>query len=203
MYILSLTGLNRRKALYSIKCSGDELRLQYCHHETEETGRCRYYEMASVECSECKELVFFSTFSYTHLVFLKFCQFFSIFLLIDAPDIVMDYREMKKSMFIESRYLYELSCAYEEKCLSSTASHYIRYPHVFQRTLIRFTSRFWNRGTSDFVTNVNKDDWEWHDCHAHYHSMERFSDYDLIGEYPPILFLSTISHLRTNCILVN
>ena len=105
------------------------------------------------------------------------------FLSIDAPDIVMDYREMKKSMFIESRPLYELSCAFEEKCLSSTASYYIHYPHAFSRTLIRFTSRFWNRGTSDFVTNVKKDDWEWHDCHAHYHSMERFADYDLVGNY--------------------
>ena len=108
---------------------------------------------------------------------------FFLFLLIDAPDIVMDYREMKKSMFIESRPLYELSCAFEEKCLSSTASYYIHYPHAFSRTLIRFTSRFWNRGTSDFVTNVNKDNWEWHDCHAHYHSMERFADYDLVGKY--------------------
>ncbi|XP_066927214.1 lysyl oxidase homolog 2B-like [Clytia hemisphaerica] len=146
-------GLNRRKGLYNIKCSGDELRLQYCHHETDKTGRCRYYEMASVECSRY------------------------------APDIVMDYREMKRSMRIESRPFNELTCAFEEKCLSSSANNYYwyqAYGHAMQRTLIRFTSRFWNRGTSDYRPDVHKDRWEWHDCHAHYHSMERFADYDLV-----------------------
>ncbi|XP_066934900.1 lysyl oxidase homolog 2B-like [Clytia hemisphaerica] len=143
-------GLSRRKGLYNIKCSGDELRLQYCHHETDKTGRCRYYEMASVECSRY------------------------------APDIVMDYRQMKKSMRIESVSLVNLQCAFEEKCLSNTAKNYITYPFLFERTLIRFTSRFWNRGTTDFRPNIAKNHWEWHDCHSHFHSMERFADYDLV-----------------------
>lgn len=90
---------------------------------------------------------------------------------------------MKKSIRIESRSLYELTCAYEEGCLSSDAGRYMQYPHLFDRRLIRFTSRFWNRGTDSFRPNVNKDDWNWHQCHAHYHSMERFTDYDLIGKF--------------------
>jgi len=95
---------------------------------------------------------------------------------------------MKSSMRIESRGLYELSCAFEERCLSSSANHYIRYPYLFSRTLIRFTSRFWNRGTTDFRPNVGKDDWKWHDCHAHYHSMERFADYDLVGKQLSLVY---------------
>merc|ERR1712168_1546964 len=47
------------------------------------------------------------------------------------------------------------------------------------RTLLRFTARFWNRGTADFRSNNNKEFWEWHRCHQHFHSMERFADYDL------------------------
>jgi len=145
-------GLQRRLAMYDVKCSGDELALKHCFHKEEEEGRCRYYEMAVVECSKT------------------------------APDVVMDYRELKKSIRVESRTLYDLSCAYEENCLSPTAAHYIHFPHLFERTLLRFTSRFWNRGTDAFLPRKAKGDWEWHQCHQHYHSMERFSDYDLTDE---------------------
>ena len=31
----------------------------------------------------------------------------------------------------------------------------------------------------DFKPHVNQDQWQWHTCHQHYHSMERFSDYDI------------------------
>lgn len=93
----------------------------------------------------------------------------------------MDYRVVKKSIRVESRGLYELTCAYDENCLSSTAAHYIHYPNLFHRTLLRFTSRFWNRGTDSFEPDVSKENWQWHTCHRHYHSMERFTDYDLIG----------------------
>ena len=54
-YLTSLfVGLARRKAMFDVRCSGDELALKYCHHKTPRTGRCRYYEMASVECSDSK-----------------------------------------------------------------------------------------------------------------------------------------------------
>lgn len=104
----------------------------------------------------------------------------------------MDYRELKKSIQVQSRSLFDLSCAYEENCLSSTAARYVIYPHLFQRTLMRFTSRFWNRGTAPFVPIKEKGHWIWHDCHAHYHSMERFSDYDLIG----LLFVGYVFRLK-------
>ena len=89
---------------------------------------------------------------------------------------------MTSSMRIETVPLSNLICAYQEKCLSKSSRHYISYPFLFKRTLIRFTSRFWNRGTSDFLSNVPYYRWKWHPCHSHYHSMERFADYDFIGK---------------------
>ena len=47
------------------------------------------------------------------------------------------------------------------------------------RTLLRFTARFWNRGRADFRSNAEKNVWQWHRCHGHFHSMERFADYDI------------------------
>ena len=38
----------------------------------------------------------------------------------------------------------------------------------------------WNRGTADFLPKSARNQWEWHACHAHYHSMENFIDYDLL-----------------------
>ena len=95
----------------------------------------------------------------------------------------MDYREIQKSIRVQSKPLFDLSCAYEENCLSSTAARYVQFPHLFSRTLLRFTSRFWNRGTAPFLPFKEKGDWIWHECHQHYHSMERFTDYDLTSMY--------------------
>ena len=53
IHLHNILGMNRRKAMFDVKCSGDELKLQYCHYKNETNGRCRYYEMASVECAEC------------------------------------------------------------------------------------------------------------------------------------------------------
>ena len=110
----------------------------------------------------------------------------------------MDYRELKKSIQVQSRSLFDLSCAFEENCLASTAARYTMYPHLFQRTLMRFTSRFWNRGTAPFVPFKKKGDWIWHECHAHYHSMERFSDYDLIGCYVLVMFYVLCFSIESN-----
>lgn len=111
-----------------------------------------------------------------------YCFFLLSFHSQDAPDIVMDVPVMQQSLRIERVPLTNLICAYQEKCLAKSARHYISYPFLFKRTLIRFTSRFWNRGTSDFNSNVPSYLWRYHGCHRHFHSLERFADYDLIGE---------------------
>ncbi|XP_065653523.1 lysyl oxidase homolog 2A-like isoform X1 [Hydra vulgaris] len=142
-------GLQRRLVMFNVMCSGDEMALNQCFYKGYGKGRCRFYDMASVECSET------------------------------APDLVMDFKELEDSIHVESKFLLELSCAYEENCLSSSAARFTYYPELYSRTLLRFTSLFWNRGTENFLPSTAKRDWIWHECHAHYHSLERFSDYDL------------------------
>jgi len=142
-------GMVRSMAMYDVKCSGDELSITHCEYVKPDRGRCRYYDIASVDCTP------------------------------NAPDLVMDVAELKNSITIESKTLQSLSCAYEENCLGSDAKYQMWWPDMFNRTLMRFSARFWNRGTDDFRPNVRKTNWKWHHCHQHFHSMERFADYDL------------------------
>lgn len=142
-------GMVREMAMYNVKCSGDELSITHCHYKGPDVGRCRYYDIAAVDCTPY------------------------------APDLVMDVLELRKSIQLDSRTLYSLSCAYEENCLGSDAKYQMWWPDRFNRTLMRFSARFWNRGLTDFRPNIRKTYWKWHDCHQHYHSMERFADYDL------------------------
>ena len=38
-----------------------------------------------------------------------------------------------------------------------------------------------NYGLRDFLPVLPKEDWLWHSCHNHYHSMETFVEYDLLN----------------------
>lgn len=40
----------------------------------------------------------------------------------------------------------------------------------------------WNWGTTDFNPMANRNEWQWHSCHQHFHSMEDFVHYNLINE---------------------
>ena len=46
---------------------------------------------------------------------------------------------------------------------------------------MRFDSRAWNLGTEDFRPVAPRDQWEFHLCHYHYHSMNEFVHYDLLN----------------------
>ena len=74
--------------------------------------------------------------------------------------------------------MYYLTCAHEEKCLSSSADGK-RHDHY--RSLLRFTSQTMNWGTVDFLPNLQPHEWIWHTCHNHYHSFEAFVHYDLLN----------------------
>jgi len=38
-----------------------------------------------------------------------------------------------------------------------------------------------NYGLRDFTPVLNRNEWIWHQCHAHYHSFEVFVEYDLLS----------------------
>ncbi|CAB1314084.1 unnamed protein product, partial [Coregonus sp. 'balchen'] len=74
------------------------------------------------------------------------------------PDLVPDPYYIQTASYIQRVQMYALRCAGEENCLS----------------------RVKNQGTADFLPVKPRHQWEWHSCHQHYHSMEAFSNYDLL-----------------------
>nr|XP_020468692.1 protein-lysine 6-oxidase-like [Monopterus albus] len=95
------------------------------------------------------------------------------------PDLVPDPYYIQAACYIQKVQMYALRCAAEENCLSRTAYH----PSVSDldyRVLLRFPQRVKNQGTADFLPVRPSHEWEWHSCHQHYHSMEAFSNYDLL-----------------------
>ncbi|XP_053287044.1 lysyl oxidase-like 5a [Pleuronectes platessa] len=95
------------------------------------------------------------------------------------PDLVPDPYYIQAASYIQRVQMYALRCAAEENCLSRSAYH----PSVSDldyRVLLRFPQRVKNQGTADFLPVKPRHDWEWHSCHQHYHSMEAFSNYDLL-----------------------
>ena len=59
--------------MYNVRCSGDELSVEHCYHVGEDVGRCRHYDVAVVYCTP------------------------------NAPDLVIDTDELKRSVEIESK----------------------------------------------------------------------------------------------------
>ncbi|XP_029024830.1 protein-lysine 6-oxidase [Betta splendens] len=93
------------------------------------------------------------------------------------PDLVPDPYYIQASAYAQRVPMYNLRCAAEENCLSSSAHRARDYD---SRMLLRFPQRVKNQGTADFLPNRPRYSWEWHSCHQHYHSMDEFSHYELL-----------------------
>ncbi|XP_017288589.1 protein-lysine 6-oxidase [Kryptolebias marmoratus] len=93
------------------------------------------------------------------------------------PDLVPDPYYIQIASYVQRTSMYNLRCAAEENCLSSSA----RYAQDYEtRVLLRFTQRVKNQGTADFLPSRPRYAWEWHSCHNHFHSMDEFSTYELL-----------------------
>ncbi|XP_031133910.1 protein-lysine 6-oxidase [Sander lucioperca] len=95
------------------------------------------------------------------------------------PDLVPDPYYIQASAYAQRVPMYNLRCAAEENCLSSSA--YTSSMRDYDtRMLLRFPQRVKNQGTADFLPSRPRYSWEWHSCHQHFHSMDEFSHYDLL-----------------------
>ncbi|XP_041825214.1 protein-lysine 6-oxidase [Melanotaenia boesemani] len=95
------------------------------------------------------------------------------------PDLVPDPYYIQASAYVQRTPMYNLRCAAEENCLSSSAYRSSMRDYD-SRMLLRFPQRVKNQGTADFLPSRPRYSWEWHSCHQHYHSMDEFSHYDLL-----------------------
>ncbi|XP_043909961.1 protein-lysine 6-oxidase-like [Protopterus annectens] len=95
------------------------------------------------------------------------------------PDLVPDPYFIQASTYIQRVQMYALRCAAEENCLARTA-YRPGVTDISFRVLLRFPQRVKNQGTADFLPVKPRHAWEWHSCHQHFHSMDAFSNYDLL-----------------------
>ncbi|XP_059200445.1 protein-lysine 6-oxidase-like [Centropristis striata] len=95
------------------------------------------------------------------------------------PDLVPDPYAIQAGAYIQRMQMFALRCAAEENCLARSAYG----PNVRDidfRVLLRFPQKVKNQGTTDFLPVKPRYQWDWHSCHQHYHSMDAFSNYDLL-----------------------
>ncbi|KAJ8011503.1 hypothetical protein DPEC_G00058900 [Dallia pectoralis] len=93
------------------------------------------------------------------------------------PDLIADPYAIQAGAYIQRMQMYSLRCAAEENCLARSAR---TARDLDYRVLLRFPQKVKNQGTTDFLPFKPRHQWEWHSCHQHYHSMDAFSNYDLL-----------------------
>ncbi|XP_051264609.1 lysyl oxidase-like 5b [Dicentrarchus labrax] len=95
------------------------------------------------------------------------------------PDLVPDPYAIQAGAYIQRMQMYALRCAAEENCLARSA-YGPTVRDIDFRVLLRFPQKVKNQGTTDFLPVKPRYQWDWHSCHQHYHSMDAFSNYDLL-----------------------
>ncbi|CAK8685549.1 unnamed protein product [Clavelina lepadiformis] len=136
-----------------LKCSGNEMALHMCKHDGKNLSVCGAHS---------RSLTPFAGVICTEL----------------TPDLIQDIPLLQQSIHIDDQPLHNLYCAAEENCLAPSASK-LNWPYGSRR-LLRFSTRVWNRGRADFRPARSQDQWIWHQCHGHYHSMAEFTHYDIL-----------------------
>jgi len=140
--------------LSEVFCSGTESRLEDCIAHVGEMARCgQKHSVAGVVCTS------------------------------ELPDLQLDLEVLQSSVYLHDLGLYYLQCAMEENCAAPTAYQWRKEHdwHHKTRRLLRFSTKVHNIGDTDFRPFRNKQDWQWHQCHMHHHSMEVFSHYDILN----------------------
>ncbi|CAH8473495.1 unnamed protein product [Schistosoma bovis] len=150
------TGINTTNSIAIIGyCYGNETDLKYCKSYIDYNGiPCQSQLAAAVECTY------------------------------NLPDLSPDRYSLETSAYIQKMSLWLLECALEENCLPDTVYRIIDnnpYNYTWMtRTLMRFSSIIENSGNEVFRPLEDPDNWEWHACHMHYHSMKVFSRYEVV-----------------------
>ncbi|XP_066492514.1 protein-lysine 6-oxidase-like [Tiliqua scincoides] len=98
------------------------------------------------------------------------------------PDLIPDPYFIQAATYVQRVQMYALRCAAEENCLARSA-YRPEVSDISYRVLLRFPQRVKNQGTADFLPVKPQHAWEWHSCHQHYHSMDAFSNYDLLDAF--------------------
>ena len=92
-----------------------------------------------------------------------------------VPDMVPSVHALRSSIRAEYVSTDHLQCAMEEGCLPKQVRRSFGY-----RRLLRFDSFVINMGSGDFVPYEDRSQWDYHECHQHYHSHEQFAFYELL-----------------------
>lgn len=95
------------------------------------------------------------------------------------PDLIPDPYAIQAGTYVQRMQMYALRCAAEENCLARSA-YVPGIRDIDFRVLLRFPQKVKNQGTADFLPLKPRYQWDWHSCHQHYHSMDAFSNYDLL-----------------------
>ncbi|XP_075953401.1 protein-lysine 6-oxidase-like [Anarhichas minor] len=95
------------------------------------------------------------------------------------PDLIPDPYAIQAGAYIQRMQMFALRCAAEENCLARSA-YRPAVKDIDFRVLLRFPQKVKNQGTTDFLPVKPRYQWDWHSCHQHFHSMEAFSNYDLL-----------------------
>ncbi|XP_013862878.1 lysyl oxidase-like 5b [Austrofundulus limnaeus] len=95
------------------------------------------------------------------------------------PDLIPDPYAIQAGAYVQRMQMYALQCAAEENCLARSA-YAPTVRDIDFRVLLRFPQKVKNQGTADFLPVKPRYQWDWHSCHQHYHSMDAFSNYDLL-----------------------